>query len=141
MRQAGFVTLRLGLESADPEQQRLDGAKVDEEAFAGAVGAFFEAGFSAREVAAYVLCGRPGQSIDAVRHTVAFAHRLGVPVSLSQFSPVPGTDEWKAAVHAGFIVPDADPLLHNKAIYPCADPVAMDALKLEVRAANRKLLA
>jgi radical SAM superfamily enzyme YgiQ (UPF0313 family) len=140
MRQAGFVSLRLGLETADPAQQARDGYKVDDEAFARAVEALFAAGFSAREVAAYVLAGRPGQHVEDVRATVRFAHRLGVPVHIAQFSPIPGTAEWDVAVEMGCIVPDADPLLHNNSTYPCGDASAWEALKVEVREGNWDLL-
>jgi radical SAM superfamily enzyme YgiQ (UPF0313 family) len=140
MRRGGFVTVRLGLETCDPLQQARDGGKVDDEAFAGAVQALFAAGFSAREVAAYVLVGRPEQDLEEVRATVTFAHRLGVPVHLAQFSPIPGTAEWTTAVRAGLIAADADPLLHNNSIYPCADARALAELTVQVRAGNQALL-
>ena len=139
MRRAGFVTLFLGLESADPAQQARDGGKVDDEVFARAVEALFHAGYSAREVAAYVLVGRPGQTVEDVRATVSFAHRLGVPVSIAQFSPIPGTAEWGAAVAAGLIANGADPLLHNNSIYPCGSAQAWEAFKQQVREGNRAL--
>ena len=140
MRRAGFVTIRLGLETADPDEQWRDGGKVDEASFAQAVHALFEAGFSPRNVAAYVLIGRPGQSLAKARATVAFAHRLGVQVRSAQFAPIPGTVEWRAAVTAGWITADADPLLHNNSIYPCADPQAWEKLKQEIHDGNRALL-
>jgi radical SAM superfamily enzyme YgiQ (UPF0313 family) len=139
MRRAGFVTVRLGLETADPDDQWRDGAKIDDARFARAAQALFEAGFSAREVAAYVLIGRPGQSVDKVRATVAFAHQLGVQVRTAQFSPIPGTAEWQAAVAAGCATDDADPLLHNNSIYPCADPQAWEAVKQKIRDGNHAL--
>jgi len=139
MRRAGFVTLRLGLETADPAQQARDGGKVDDAAFSRAVEALFHAGYSAREVAAYVLAGRPGQAVADVRATVSFAHRLGVPVSIAQFSPIPGTGEWGAAVAASHVAPDADPLLHNNSIYPCGGAQAWEAFKQQVREGNRIL--
>jgi hypothetical protein len=107
------------------------------------VEALLEAGFTARQVAAYVLVGRPGQDVEAVRATVAYAHRLGVQVRTAQFSPIPGTREWEAAVAAGHIAADADPLLHNKSLYPCAAAraSAWEALKGEIREGNRALLA
>ena len=141
MRRAGFVTIRLGLETADPDDQSRDGGKVDDASFAQAVQALFEAGFSAREVAAYVLIGRPGQSVDQVRATVAFAHQLEVQVRSAQFSPIPGTEEWQTAVAAGCIAAGADPLLHNKSIYPCADPQAWEAVKQQIADGNHALLA
>jgi hypothetical protein len=141
MRRAGFVTIRLGLETADPDDQWRDGGKVDDATFAQAVGALFDAGFSVREVAAYVLIGRPGQSGEKARATVAFAHQLGIQVRSAQFSPIPGTAEWQVALAAGCVAPDADPLLHNNSIYPCADPGAWEEVKQQIREGNHALLA
>nr|MBC7243891.1 B12-binding domain-containing radical SAM protein [Chloroflexota bacterium] len=141
MRRAGFVTIRLGLETVDPEEEQRDGGKVDEASFAQAVKALQGAGFTAREISAYVLIGRPGQDLGKVRATVAFAHRLGIQVHAAEFSPVPGTTEWQAAVSAGCIPADADPLLHNNSIYPCADVQAMEELKRQIRAGNQALLS
>jgi radical SAM superfamily enzyme YgiQ (UPF0313 family) len=139
MYRAGFVTVRLGLESADPEMQVRDGGKVDDTSFARAAEALFEVGFTTRQVAAYVLVGRPGQRTDAVRRTVDFCHRLGIQVRPAQFSPIPGTPEWGAAVAAGCIPVDADPLLHNNSIYPCAEAEAWEAVKVQIREGNRAL--
>ncbi len=141
MRRAGFVTVRLGLETADPGDQSRDGGKIDDAAFARAVAALFEAGFSGREVAAYVLIGRPGQGVEKVRATVAFAHRLGIQVRSAQFSPIPGTAEWGAAVAAGCVAADADPLRHNNSIYPCADAQAWEEVKQHISESNHALLA
>jgi radical SAM superfamily enzyme YgiQ (UPF0313 family) len=141
MRQAGFVTIRLGLESSDPGQEARDGGKVDRASFTRGVEALFEAGFSRDEVAAYVLIGRPGQDVAQVRDTVCFALDLGVQVRTAQFSPIPGTAEWTVAVGRGCIAADADPLLQNNSIYPCADAAAWEALKLEIRESNRALRA
>ncbi len=145
MRQAGFKTLFLGLETADPQQQKLDGAKVDDAHFERAIGALYDAGFAPGEIAAYVLIARPGQTIDVARATVKFAHRLGVRVVLAEYAPIPGTPEWQRAVEMGLLTVDADPLLHNKAIYPCAGPeadmAAWEKFKQQVREKNRKLTA
>jgi radical SAM superfamily enzyme YgiQ (UPF0313 family) len=140
MRRAGFVTIRLGLETIDPDQEARDGGKFDEVSFARAVEALMETGFSAREVAAYVLIGRPGQSVEKARATIDFAHGLGIQVRSAQFSPIPGTEEWRVAVAAGCIAPDADPLLHNNSIYPCADAQAWEELKERIRDGDRALV-
>ena len=139
MRRAGFVTVRLGLETCDPQAQARDGGKVDAASFATAVQALFAAGFTAREMAAYVLIARPGQSVRQAADTVAFAHGLGMPVSLAQYALVPGTQEFEAAVATGCLTHDADPLLHNRAIYPCGDAEAWEALKLEVQRGNERV--
>jgi radical SAM superfamily enzyme YgiQ (UPF0313 family) len=140
MRQAGFVTIRLGLESSDPVQEASDGGKVDRASFARGVQALFDAGFSGDQVAAYVLIGRLGQGLARARDTVRFALDLGVQVRTAQFSPIPGTAEWAMAVEHGCIRADADPLLHNRSIYPCAQAAEWEALKVEVREGNKALL-
>jgi radical SAM superfamily enzyme YgiQ (UPF0313 family) len=140
MRRAGFVTIRLGLETADPGDQVRDGSKVDDASFARAVQALFEAGFSAHEVAAYVLIGRPGQSAEKTRATVAFAHQLGIQVRSAQFTPILGTVEWQAAIAAGCVAAGNDPLLHNNSIYPCADPQVWKEIKQQIRDGNHALL-
>jgi hypothetical protein len=136
MRRAGFVTIRLGLETIDREQEARDGGKVDEASFPRAVHTLFDAGFSAGEVAAYVLIGRPGQSVEKAGATVRFAHELGIQVRPAQFSPLPRTAEWEAAVAAGCITPDCDPLLHNNSIYPCGDAQAWEEWKQRTREGN-----
>jgi hypothetical protein len=141
MRQAGFVTLRLGLEPADPQGNLREAGKVDQRSFVLAVEALFAAGFPAQDVAAYVLIARPGQSVQQACETVDFAHSLGIQVRTAQFSPVPGTDEFAAAVAAGHIASDADPLLHNNSIYPCADAQQWEELKRHVRTGNRAVLS
>ncbi len=141
MHRAGFVTIRLGLETIDPDQEARDGGKVDRDSFAAAVEALFEVGYSGQEVAAYVLVGRPGQGISQARAAVEFAHKLGIQVRSAQFSPIPGTIEWRAAVAAGHIPADADPLLHNNSIYPCTDAEAWEDLKQWMREGNRALRA
>jgi hypothetical protein len=140
MREAGFTTLRLGLETVDPAGRLHDAGKVDERSFLQAAEGLWAAGFTARQVAAYVLMARPGQSVGRARDTMRFAHSLGVPVRSAQYSPVPGTVEFDAAAAAGHISADADPLLHNNSVYPCADAEAWEELKREMREGNRALL-
>jgi hypothetical protein len=79
--------------------------------------------------------------VAAARATAAYAQGLGVPVQTAQFSPIPGTREWAAAVSEGDLPADADPLLHNNSAYPCAgaSAAAWEALKVEIRAGNRAL--
>jgi hypothetical protein len=67
------------------------------------------------------------------------AQRHGVSVRTAQFSPVPGTVEFNAAVAAGHLTRDADPLLHNNSAYPCEHRDIWEALKREIHEGNRRL--
>jgi radical SAM superfamily enzyme YgiQ (UPF0313 family) len=151
MRRAGFETIRLSLETADEAQQRATGGKVTRAGFERAVDALWAAGFTARQVGAYVLAGRPGQSADEVRESVAYVHALGVPVHLAYYSPIPGTPDYDRAVAdiarvggtGGALPPHADPLLHNKAAWPppgwWISLAEMRRIKDQAQAGNERL--
>jgi hypothetical protein len=113
MRQTGFATVRLSLETIEPARQRDTGGKVTNRVFEQAVAHLKAAGFGSRELAAYILAGLPGQPLTEVEETVHFVHQLGVQAKLALFSPIPGTPEGDRALPA-----DADPLLHNNTVYP-----------------------
>ena len=139
MRAVGFVTIRLGLETADPRGSWSGAGKVDERSFGRAAQALRSAGFSAREMAAYVLIARPGQRPEDALALARIAQQHGVSVRTAQFSPVPGTVEFEAAVAAGYVTRDADPLLHNNSAYPCEHRDVWEALKREILEGNRRL--
>ena len=143
MRQAGFETIRLSLVTygqADEAQQR---AKVTRAGFERAVAALWAAGFTARQVGTYILAGRPGQTAAEVQESVAYVHAQGVPVYLAWYSPIPGTPDHDAAVAAGVLPSNADPLLHNKAAWPPGwwiSPAELQSLKNQAQEGNRKIL-
>jgi len=116
MKRAGMATVRLSLETASERRAGDFSGKVSREDFRRAVKALSDAGFTAREIGAYVLAGLPGQTVDEVRDTVGFVHGCGVPVKPALFSPVPGTVEFERAVGAGMVGRDGDPALQNNTL-------------------------
>lgn len=113
MRRAGFVTVRLSLETIDLARQRRTGGKVTLDQFERAVWDLRAAGFRAGELGAYVLAGLPDQPLSEVEETVRFVHRCGVQAQLALFSPIPGTPDGDRA-----LPPQTDPLWHNDTVYP-----------------------
>jgi len=108
MKQAGFRSMYLSLETVDEELLRHTGAKLSADAFTNAVRILKDAGFS-DELGAYVLFGLPGQSEDSVKRTLDLALSEGVKPHLAEFSPVPGTPDF---TRSG-LGDDTDPLLSN----------------------------
>ena len=108
MKQAGFRSMYLSLETVDEELLASTGAKLSPDAFAQAVRVLKDAGFS-DELHAYVLFGLPGQSEDSVRRTLDLALSLNVKPHLAEFSPVPGTPDF---TRSG-LGDNTDPLLSN----------------------------
>jgi radical SAM superfamily enzyme YgiQ (UPF0313 family) len=143
MFQAGFKTVRLGLESCDPEEQRRSGGKVTNEGFRRAVTALRTVGFEAADVTAYIMLGLPGQSIKETEESIAFAHQCGATVEVTLYSPIRGTAEWEQAAHHWGLDPQADPLLHNESAYPLQtevlDTEAFEQVKALARRGNQGL--
>jgi radical SAM superfamily enzyme YgiQ (UPF0313 family) len=118
MKRAGFKTIRLSYESHDPARQKAMGMKVVDQDLTNAVSCFLEAGFRRPEIGAYVIMGLPGQDAAEVLDSLLFVFGLGIKISLSSFSPIPGTASWDEAVRSGLLPEDADPILSNNSAFP-----------------------
>lgn len=116
---AGFRTLRLGLESLDPDRQSVLGEKVGAGNFESALSNLFAAGFSPERIGAYILFGLPGQPLDEVMATAQAVKALGVRPYLAEFSPLPGTALWDEARRRSRFDLAAEPLYHNNTFFPC----------------------
>jgi radical SAM superfamily enzyme YgiQ (UPF0313 family) len=109
---AGFAGFFLGFESGADAWQTATGGKVSAGEFEAAVNYFREAGASS--IFAYIIAGHPDADEQDAENSIRLAHRLGVRVMLSEFSPIPGTpDGLKCAPWADL----AEPLSHNKTAF------------------------
>jgi radical SAM superfamily enzyme YgiQ (UPF0313 family) len=118
MKESGFYTLRLGLESSNPAFQNDSGGKVFNDEFTTAVKNLHSAGFKPEEIGVYVMCGLPFQKKDEVLNTLNFVVESGAKPKLVEYSPVPGTELFeKARACSPFDL--NEPLYHNNSILPC----------------------
>jgi len=121
LHRSGFRTIRLGLETADMEMhQDLDG-KVSEGEFDKAVMNLRKAGFTKKDIGAYLLVGLPGQSVQSVLETIAFVGDRGATPYLAEYSPIPHTALWRKAVEHSRYDLSSEPLFHNNTLLPCWD--------------------
>lgn len=114
MKNAGFVTIRLGLETSKSERRD---NKVTNSEFLRAVRYLKEAGFVAGEISVYTMFGSPKEDDgpeDVLRDIKFVTETALVPVRLSAYSLVPGSNDYKRWK----ISEDLDPLWHNKTIFP-----------------------
>ncbi len=119
MKLAGFETIRLGLETAGFDAAgRLDW-KVTAAQFRRAVRCLQKAGFTPRQIGAYLLVGLPGQSMASVKASIRMVHQSGITPVLATYSPIPHTDLWAEATAASRYDLEADPVFCNNAIMPC----------------------
>jgi len=121
LRETGFRTIRLGLETSDPNVRGAIDSKVGEGEFERAVGVLRQAGYGRREIGVYVLLGLPGQSVATVRKTLETVDRAGAVPYLAEYSPMPHTALWDRAVQASSW-DLSEPLYHNNTLIPCWNP-------------------
>jgi radical SAM superfamily enzyme YgiQ (UPF0313 family) len=119
LRQSGFQTLRLGLETASPEKQKAWGGKVETETFFAAMENLTAAGFPRDEIGVYLLCGLPGQSPEEVADAIEVVRKTGARPRLCEYSPVPGTAMWNEACTISKFPLAAEPLTHNNSFFAC----------------------
>jgi radical SAM superfamily enzyme YgiQ (UPF0313 family) len=118
---AGFRTIRLGLETSDMAMHRDLDRKISEGEFERAVMNLRTAGFTKKEVGAYVLVGLPRQSVNSVLRTIDFVGDIGASPYLAEYSPIPHTALWQEAlVHSDYDL-SSEPLFHNNTLLPCWD--------------------
>jgi radical SAM superfamily enzyme YgiQ (UPF0313 family) len=119
MYEAGFKTIRLGLETSDATRQRRIGDKVTNREMERAITVLREAGFSGEEVGVYILAGLPGQRVSEVEESIRFIRAGGATPKLAEYSPIPQTPLWEAALRVSEFDLKEEPLFHNNSILPC----------------------
>ncbi len=128
MYQAGFRTIRLGLETSDFSLHRDLDNKVTEGDFERAVNSLLKTGFAKNQIGAYVLMGLPGQSVESVFESIDFVGKTGAVPYLSEYSPIPHTPMWKQAVNHSQYDLAEEPLFHNNTLLPCWDDTRIKEL-------------
>ncbi|WP_300455281.1 radical SAM protein [Desulfobacula sp.] len=119
MFQAGFKTIRLGLETADFSRERRHDGKVAENEFFNAIDHLKVAGFEKQQIGAYLLCGLPGQNLDEVETSMQVVKQSGILPVLAYYTPIPHTPMWEDAVtHSKFDILQ-HPVFTNNTLFPC----------------------
>jgi len=139
LREAGFKTIRLGLERVD---NRFD-SKVKKEEFVEAVRHLRAAGFETRDLGAYVIFGVPEEDFLEVEKTLHFLYELKVQPYLAEFSPVPGTPFFELCRETSRYPIDEDPIFHNKSLFSALkkpDWEKINSLKNLARSIRRAIL-
>ncbi|MGD2278969.1 MAG: radical SAM protein [Candidatus Omnitrophota bacterium] len=113
LKKANFLNPVLSLEIANDEKGRFWHDKVSRREISDAVTNLKEAGYKNGEYMVYLMLGAPGCTTEEVEEGARFIHSLGAKISLSEFSPIPGT-----AMAEDFKEARIEPLLQNNSIFP-----------------------
>jgi len=119
MFEAGFKTLRLGLETTAFEERNGLDRKVTAAEFDRAAAYLKDAGFGKNQMGAYLLAGMPDQSLSSVEASVRTVRQSGITPILAYYSPIPQTKLWPSAVADSRYDLESDPIFTNNAIFPC----------------------
>ncbi len=119
MKDAGFTTIRLSLETTSETLQRQWGGKTAKTRFEQTIADLQAAGFSPEQLDVYLLVGVPGQRWQQVKEDVEFVQSLGLHPRLTEYSPLPGTALWPEAREAAAVDLASEPLFHNNTLVSC----------------------
>jgi len=114
---ANFQSIRLSLETTNPVRQEETGGKVTSRDLEEAVKNLLSAGMPAKAIGVYLLVGLPDQNLDEIEEGIKYVKGLGVRPYLAEFSPIPGTVEWKRLEKKGIVSTRMDPLMTNNTLY------------------------
>jgi len=129
MKQVGFSTLRLSLETSQAGWLARFGSKVTMEEFDHALSCLFKSGFTEDDVKVYLLVGLPGQTLREVEQSIKEVLKRGIRPSLAEYSPIPGTALWREACRTSSYPLMEEPLTHNNTLLPCGgDEITKTAL-------------
>jgi radical SAM superfamily enzyme YgiQ (UPF0313 family) len=122
MRRAGFSTIRLGLETLDPDRAAQIGDKGVLEGFHHCVDHLLAAGFEPGRIGVYILFGLPDQDLNEASFTVEVVKSRGLRPYLAEYSPLPQTPLWPRALAASPFPLAEEPLYQNNSFFPCRGP-------------------
>lgn len=108
MQKANFVEPRISIETTNKEIQKKLCMKTTFDDFKVAVDNLTLAGYNKKNIYTYLLAGLPEQSFDSVTKSILDVAKIGVKISLSEFSPIPNTPMDQKL---------GDPLLTNNTAY------------------------
>ena len=118
MKRAGFKEIRLGFESESESFHAEHDSKYTEDSFFRVIRSLGEAGFDPKQIVVYILAGLPRQHADEVEQTIRYASDRGLTLSVSEFSPVPGSGLWQHCVDSCRYPIEKEPLYHNNSFFP-----------------------
>lgn len=137
MAEAKFFKPRLSLETIDPKFRTLMSDKVNRQTYLKAVNYLHNAGYKKDDIITYIIMGLPGQEPDDIKKTVDVAFKAGTVISLSAYSPVPGTPLYEKTGYTN----EVDPLLQNNSIYCYSSPnhKYWEEIRLQVKILNQEI--
>ncbi|MCM8803480.1 MAG: radical SAM protein, partial [Candidatus Omnitrophica bacterium] len=113
LKEANFKTIRLSLETIEKNRIEESGYKVNFSEFENSIKYLIYAGFTKEEIGVYILAGLPGQMPNEVINTINILRNYPVKIKIAEYSPIPGTVDFKIAQKLYPDLPISNPLFQN----------------------------
>jgi radical SAM superfamily enzyme YgiQ (UPF0313 family) len=114
LKNADFISPCLSVDIVSEMRMNSSGGKLKKNNIEEAVEYMFRAGYRPGEISSYLIMGLPGQSLDEVRDSVKYLHKLGLKINLAEYAVVPDTSD-ASSFDAEIL---KEPLLHNNSVFP-----------------------
>ena len=116
MMQANVKTIKVALETINPELQASTGGKVTNSDFYNAIRILKKTGFTKNEIAAFIMINLPGQSFQEAIEIHNICKELSILPEINEYTPIPGTIDFQRVFKNGKLPEGFDPLLLNNTI-------------------------
>ncbi len=116
MMQANVKTIKVALETINPELQASTGGKVTNSDFYNAIRILKKTGFTKNEIAAFIMINLPGQSFKETIEIHDICKELSIIPEINEYTPIPGTSDFQRVFKNGNLPEGFDPLLLNNTI-------------------------
>lgn len=131
MKEAGFKTIKLGYETTG-KLQETTGGKVYDQDLIKAARILTKTGFTDQEVQAYIMINMPFQKTEDVLKAIEICKNEGISVSINEYTPIPGSQDWYVLVSKGLLDEQIDPVLLNNTVIPYWFKAGMDAQTVQM---------
>ncbi len=141
MHKTNFVNPHLSVETITDPINLTWHSKFSEDSLLKVLRLLKSSGYKSGEISSYLLFAYPGQNLDNLLNDIDTLHKLGIKISLSEFSPVYASKLFpKLMTYSKYDL--NQPLFHNNSIFPfynLSDWPKLIKIKDQVRLLNSRL--
>ncbi|MFP4461166.1 MAG: B12-binding domain-containing radical SAM protein [Thermotogota bacterium] len=116
MMKANVKTIKVALETLNPQLQASTGGKVTNNDFYRAISILNRSGFTKKELSAFIMINLPGQGFKEAIEIHDVCKRLDILPEINEYTPIPGTIDFKKVFGENKLPTGFDPLLLNNTI-------------------------
>lgn len=141
MMKANVKTIKVALETINPQLQSSTGGKVTNNEFFRAVKILKQTGFTKNEIAAFILINLPGQGFQEAIEVHDICKELDIMPEINEYTPIPGTVDFQRVFGSDRLPGGFDPLLLNNTIlsYSWKNGLTIDEIEL-IKNYNKKVV-